>query len=132
MENQTKEQAIEMVQNSFPTIFSKEDVIALINSIKVNEVIVKGTIINEASAIDMRNEKLMEAFKNYITNEIDSISIEDVVDTDNISLSLDYDRQIQVEVEGINHDSILETVKSSIDDFFNSFDEGDRSMNEYI
>lgn len=130
MENQTKEQAIEMVQNSFPTIFAKEDVIALINSIIVNE---EKTIINEASAIDMRNKKLMEDFKNYLIQDIDKISITDIVDDDNISVSLGYgDREIQVEVESINYESIYETVTSSIDEFFESFEGGDRTMNMYI
>ena len=131
MENQTKEQAIEMVKNSFPTIFAKEDVIALINSIKVNEVVLKGTIINEDSAIDMRNEKLMDAFKNFITENIEGMSISDVVDEDNISLSLEYDRQIGVEVDSINYDSISETVNSCIVEFIEAFERGDRSMDMY-
>ncbi len=92
MEKRTLVQAKELVNSSFPTIFSKEDVMNLLNSIEETEV--KQTEGKDfLSLSDSEISVLAERIASKIEDEVD-----DVVDTSDLDfdIDVDYDRRINI------------------------------------
>jgi len=95
MENRTLAQAKELVNSSFPTIFSKEDVMNLLNSIEDVEEKEEGG--GKFSLTVEQIEKLAESIASDIEDQQD-----DIVDTSDLDfdIDVDYDRRINIEVSG--------------------------------
>ena len=97
----TKQNVIDQVQNSVSSIFSKEDVLNLINSIQADRVIttrdIERAIDNVVSNFEMNNQ--------------------DVVDTDNVEFNISYTNQIEVDNVGLNLDYIREALENNFMDF---------------
>jgi len=90
----TLAQAKDLVNNSFPTIFSKEDVINLLNSIEEVEEKEGG---GKFSLTEEQIEKLAEKIASEIEDDQD-----DIIDTSDLDfdIDVDYDRRINIEVSG--------------------------------
>jgi len=96
MEKRTLDQARELVNSSFPTIFSKEDVMNLLGSIEIPEAeeeTPKGKFFLSREQI----KSLAEKIASRVEDEQD-----DVIDSDNVDfdIDVDYDRRINVEITG--------------------------------
>ena len=124
MEKRTLVQAKELVNSSFPTIFSKEDVMNLLNSIEETEV--KQTEGKDfLSLSDSEISVLAERIASKIEDEVD-----DVVDTSDLDfdIDVDYDRRINIEVSGgVQIDtSLIERITSDIiEEFIGELNEKD-------
>jgi len=112
MEKRTLVQAKELVNSSFPTIFSKEDVMNLLNSIEE----VEEKEVEEGGKFSLSEEEisiLVERIASKIEDEVD-----DVVDTSDLDfdIDVDYDRRINIEVSGgVQIDtSLIERITSNI------------------
>lgn len=112
MEKRTLVQAKELVNSSFPTIFSKEDVMNLLNSIEE----VEEKEVEEGGKFSLSEEEisiLVERIASKIEDEVD-----DVVDTSDLDfdIDVDYDRRINIEVSGgVQIDtSMIERIASNI------------------
>ena len=112
MEKRTLVQAKELVNSSFPTIFSKEDVMNLLNSIEE----VEEKEVEEGGKFSLSEEEisiLVERIASKIEDEVD-----DVVDTSDLDfdIDVDYDRRINIEVSGgVQIDtSLIERITSDI------------------
>jgi hypothetical protein len=93
MEKRTLDQARELVNSSFPTIFSKEDVTKLLESIEVPEAeeeTPKGKFFLSREQIDVLAEKIASRMED---------DQDDIIDTDDIDydIDVDYDRRINIE-----------------------------------
>ena len=97
----TKENALASVRQSVSSIFSKEDVLYLINSIDDSK---------KVSKLDIERA---------IDNVVDNFerNTEDVVDYTNVDFSISYDNRINVESVGINLDYIREALENNFSDF---------------
>ena len=96
MEKRTLDQARELVNNSFPTIFSKEDVINLLGSIEIPEVgeeTPKGKFFLSEDQITSLAEKISSRME----DDADSIIDSDAADFD---IDVDYDRRINIIIDG--------------------------------
>jgi hypothetical protein len=96
MEKRTLVQAKELVNSSFPTIFSKEDVMNLLNSIE--EVEEKEEVSGgKFSLTEEEISILVERIASGIEDAAD-----DVVDTSDMDfdVDVDYDRRINIEISG--------------------------------
>ena len=93
----TLAQAKDLVNNSFPTIFSKEDVINLLNSIEEVEEKEEVEGGGKFSLTVEQIEKLAESIASDIEDQQD-----DIVDTSDLDfdIDVDYDRRINIEVSG--------------------------------
>jgi hypothetical protein len=107
MENKTKQQAILMVKESISSIFSKEDVVNIIQSISADF-----------------SEDLIEKLKKSVTNNINDIEPSDIVSESEISLSIDYGNQINIEIDSIDTRPIKIEIERTIDLFFVDFQNG--------
>ena len=96
MEKRTLDQARELVNNSFPTIFSKEDVINLLGSIETPEAgeeTPKGKFFLSEDQI----ASLAEKISSRMEDDADSIIDSDDADFD---IDVDYDRRINITIDG--------------------------------
>jgi len=107
MENKTKQQAISMVKESISSIFSKEDVVNIIQSISADF-----------------SEDLIEKLKKSVTDNINDIQPSDIFSENEISLSIDYGNQINIEIDSIDTRPITIEIERTIDLFFVDFKNG--------
>jgi len=108
MKTMTKQQAVENVTNSISSIFSKEDVINLINSIKD-----EGT----------NPTKIIVDLKEKVLNTINSLSSDDIVDIHSVELELDYTRTINVSSVEITTDNLYSDLECLFEDALSDIDE---------
>jgi hypothetical protein len=114
MEKMTKQQAIEMVKNSFPTIFAKEDVIKLIESIQETESDNQNT--NKVVC------NVLEDLKSKIKKSVRNLDSSDMVDYDSIELSINYCREISVDGICVNIDTITDSIDETIDEAIKEYE----------
>jgi hypothetical protein len=96
MEKRTLAQAKELVNSSFPTIFSKEDVMNLLGSIEIPEAeeeTPKGKF--------FLTEEQIESLAAKIASRIEDDE-EDIIDTDDIDFDIDVDYDRRINIENIN------------------------------
>ena len=96
MEKRTLEQAKELVNSSFPTIFSKEDVTKLLESIEIPEPeVVSVPVLEGKFAL---TEEQIESLSETIAMRLED---SDMVNLDNIDydVSVDYDKRIEIDID---------------------------------
>ena len=96
MEKRTLDQARELVNSSFPSIFSKEDVTKLLESIEVPEQEEEVTL-GKFNPTREEMEELAQEIASKIEDDVDSIV--DTSDAD-FDVSVDYDRRLDITIEG--------------------------------
>ena len=96
MEKRTLDQARELVNSSFPTIFSKEDVTKLLESIEVPEQEEEVTL-GKFNPTREEMEELAQEIASQIEDDVDSIV--DTSDAD-FDISVDYDRRLDITIDG--------------------------------
>jgi hypothetical protein len=94
---------ISSVQNSVSSIFSKEDVINLINSITEEKSRVV-SVVDITRAID----RVVENFE---------MNAKDVVDCDNAEFGISYNNQLQLDNIDLNSDYVREALENAFMDF---------------
>jgi hypothetical protein len=100
-----KVNVLESVQNSVSSIFSKEDVIALINSIDESNFDVK-----------LISRKLQD-LQSTISYEFQNLNSDEVVDYGSVEFSIGYQNRIEVEDMNINIERLTEIVEGAIEEF---------------
>ena len=98
----TKQNAIASVQSSISSIFSKEDVLFLINSIEEKK--------EGISAQDI--EKVIDKIMSNLENNEDSI-----VNTDDCEFEISYDNRLEVTRAPIDFDYIREAIENNLCEF---------------
>jgi hypothetical protein len=120
MENRTLAQAKELVISSFPSIFSKGDVMDLLESIEIpEEETPKGKFFLSEDQITSLAEKIA------CRMEDDADSIIDSNDAD-FDIDVDYDRRINIEISGglsIDTSSVENIANSVIQEFIDELNE---------
>ena len=100
MEKRTKEQVIESVKGSISSIFSKEDVIAIINSIQ------------------QENELVKENLTDFILSELTN-GRHDVIDLDSAEFDLNGNK-ISLDSVDLNERIVEEAIEAGINNYINS------------
>ena len=95
MEKLTLDQAKELVNDSFPSIFSKEDVTKLLESIEVPEQ--EEVPLGKFNPTEEEIEELAQEIASQIEDDVDSIV--DASDAD-FDISIDYDRRLEITIDG--------------------------------
>ena len=123
MENRTLDQAKELVNNSFPTIFSKEDVMNLLGSISIPEPVEVPVLEGKFALTEEQIESLAEKIASRMEDDADSIIDSDDADFD---IDVDYDRRINIEISGgitINTSSVEDIAQFIIREFIDELNE---------
>ena len=123
MENRTLDQAKELVNNSFPTIFSKEDVMNLLGSISIPEPVEVPVLEGKFALTEEQIESLAEKIASRMEDDADSIIDSDDADFD---IDVDYDRRINITIDGgitINTSSVENIAQFVIQEFIDELNE---------
>jgi hypothetical protein len=106
---------IEQVSNSFPSLFSREDVIKLLNDLDAE--------MQSSPQLLVEKDALVDIFRQTFSEK----DFRNVVDTDSIELSLSYNNKIEIENVPIDEDEI---VGSAVDALEASWDALEEAANE--
>lgn len=101
------QQAISAVESAYPSLFTKEDVIKLLNSIDLESASAPST-----EGIDV--DELVEAVESII----EDYPSEDIVNYEDVSLSLNYDNRIEIDSVNVDLDNLTSDVSAAIYEFF--------------
>jgi hypothetical protein len=109
--------------NAFPSVYSKEDVNSLLESLKNN---VLTEIIGQASGAIITDERLADFVESVVRRLDRHLCSSDLVDTSSAEFSIDYGNQISLD----NIDVDTESITSELDDILN--DEFSTSFPEFL
>lgn len=98
----TKQQAIEQIKNSFPSIWSREDVLSLVNQI------------DEGTAGSIDKDKLMDKIHDAIDNAINGMSNDEILDQSECEFSVRNGNEIEIESIGVNTSDIIDEVSKEV------------------
>jgi hypothetical protein len=106
---------IEQVSNSFPSLFSREDVIKLLTDLNAE--------MQAGPQLVIEKDALIDIFRETFSDK----EFGNIVDTDSIELSLSYNNKIEIENVPIDEDEI---VSSAVDALEASWDALIEAANE--
>lgn len=95
---------IEQVSNSFPSLFSREDVIKLLTDLNAE-------LEAEAPKSKFDRDALAVAFREVLSN----ISFREAVNDDDIELSIGWDKKIEIDSIHIDEDFIINEAVDALD-----------------
>ena len=103
----TKQDAINTINASFPSIWSKDDVLQLINKI------------DEGTGFD--KDKLMDKIHDAIGNAISGMSNDDILDTSDCEFNIRNGNEIEIESISVNTSEIIDEVSKEIAEAIDEF-----------
>ena len=112
MTNTHIQTAIQKVSNSFPSLFSREDVIKLLMDLSAE-------MQDEGPKPKIDLDTLITTFRQVLSEK----DWDDVVDKDDIELSMGYDNKVEVERVAINEDFLIGEVVDALEAVYNALDE---------
>lgn len=101
------QEAVASVQNAFPSIYTKDDVIKLLESIEITS----------APGFSQETiEKLIDAVTTATTKHISRMDTQDMVDNDSAEFSIGYNNRIELDSVDVDTSAISDEVETAIDD----------------
>jgi hypothetical protein len=104
--------AIDRVSNSFPSIFTKDDVIKLLADLSAE-------MQDETPKQVIDKDVLLTTFRQMLSEK----DWDDVVDKDDIELSIGYDNKIEVDRVAINEDFLIDSAVDSLEALWDVLEE---------
>ena len=115
------QQAVASVQNAFPSIYTKDDVIKLLESIQIEES--SGKLSNE------QIEELTRSIQERVVRVINRADVSDVVDLGSAEFEISYNNQLElsnVDLDLSGLESEVEgTIENTVTKFFEDLEESD-------
>lgn len=112
MINNQIQTAIQKVSTSFPSLFSREDVIKLLTDLSAE-------MQDEGPKPKIDLDILITTFRQVLSEK----DWDNVVDKDDIELSLGYDNRVEVERVAIDEDFLIGEVVDALEAVYNALDE---------
>jgi hypothetical protein len=109
--NKNISNAIEKVSNSFPSLFSREDVIKLLNDLD--------TEMQSSPQLLVEKDALVDIFREVFSEK----NFDNIVDTDDVELSLGYDNKIEVERVNLNEDTLVDYAVDALEASWDALEE---------
>lgn len=110
----TKKEAINTINTSFPSIWSREDVLQLIERI-------------DEGTTSFNQEELVNKIRSAVDDAINGMSNNDIVDISSCEFEIRNGNEIEIDSIGINTsdiiDQIMADVESAIDDYVAELEE---------
>jgi hypothetical protein len=104
--------AIDRVSNSYPSIFTKDDVIKLLADLSAE-------MQDETPKQVIDKDVLLTTFRQMLSEK----DWDDVVDKDDIELSIGYDNKIEVDRVAINEDFLIDSAVDSLEALWDVLEE---------
>ena len=132
MKNQIIEQILkelsrsqEFVNNSFPSVYTKQDVIHLLDEFAdtISTYVFENVEEKKSSrSISLEGvEELSELLIKTINNKIERLDSSDVVDYDSASFSIGYNNQVEIDTMDFNDNEITDIVEITVDEVLRDF-----------
>ena len=102
--NQTITNAIESVKNAYPSIYTKDDVIALLTGIDEN--------LNDYNI----SEEMKAVLLNNIERKLDRMSSSEVIDYDSVEFNIGYGNILEIDSADVNVSNIIDVITEAMDD----------------
>ena len=109
--NNKIQNTIEKVSNSFPSLFSREDVIKLLTDLN-------SELESETPNFKLDKETLLSVFRESFSEK----DFDDVVEADNIEFSLGWDKKIEIDSVPIDEDYIVMTAVDTLEAVWNALE----------
>lgn len=97
----TKQEAINTINASFPSIWSKDDVLQLINKI------------DEGTA-SFDTENLIEKIKDAVDTALNNLSNDEIVDASSCEFTIRNGNEIEIDSIGINTSDIVDAIMTDV------------------
>lgn len=111
----TVAEAIEKVEQGFGSVYTKEDVISLLNALKVD---------GGSEATSMKDViKELKNLKNKIVDKVMENMESEVIDYDSASFTIEYDNKIQIDSIDLDDYQVEMAIKTAIDDVVEELEE---------
>ena len=102
------------VSNSFPSLFSKEDVIKLLTDLNAE-------MQDETPKQTVNKEALIDLFREVLADK----DFDDAVDKDEIELSMSYDNKVEVERVSLDEDFLVSSAVDALDACWETLENGE-------
>ena len=112
MQNTHIQTAIQKVSNSFPSLFSREDVIKLLMDLSAE-------MQDEGPKPKIDLDILLTTFRQVLSEK----DWDDVVDKDDVDFSIGYDNKIEIDRIAIDEDFLISETVDALEAVYNSLDE---------
>ena len=112
MTNTHIQTAIQKVSNSFPSLFSREDVIKLLMDLSAD-------MQDEGPKPKIDLDTLITTFRQVLSEK----DWDDVVDKDDVDFSIGYDNKIEIDRIAIDEDFLISETVDALEAVYNSLDE---------
>ena len=103
------QQAVASVQNAFPSIYTKDDVIKLLESIQIQE-----------SSEEKLNE-ISESIYDIVEKKMRNADTRDIIDYDSAEFNISYNNTLELDNVEISSDTIAEMVSNEIKEYLTEF-----------
>ena len=110
------QQAVASVQNAFPSIYTKDDVIKLLESIQIEES--SGKLSNE------QIEELTRSIQETVARAIRNFDTRDIVDNSTAEFSIGYSNTLELDSVDVDLDNLNDQIESTIEETVTEFFEG--------
>ena len=110
--NKQIQETIDRVSNSFPSIFTKDDVIKLLADLNAE-------MQDEAPKQVIDKDVLLTTFRQMLSEK----DWDNVVDKDDIELSMGYDNKVEVDSVTINEDYLIDEAVDALEALWDALEE---------
>jgi hypothetical protein len=115
-----KAEVLESVQKSVSSIFSKEDVVMLINSIEAEK----------TASTKKFSDKFKDDLNNAIDQRIDNLNDGDIIDSGSFEFDINNGNEISVCEYGVDKRYILDEIWDEVVDFLDNYEEEESATEE--
>jgi Txe/YoeB family toxin of Txe-Axe toxin-antitoxin module len=120
--NQVFDNARTKVLNAFPSIYTKDDVIKLIDELQ--------TEVTKQPQTDIATlEELKQNLLETLERKIDNLDSADVVDFDSADFMIGYRNTIEIESIDVNNSTLFNEIETMINDEFDNYLKADEVVN---
>ena len=115
------------IDNHFPTLYTKDDVKAVLSkfSLSLNEMIGL-QIMGEKISTNIDLEELKQNLLEALERKIDNMDSTDVVDYDSVDLMISYRNQVEIESIDVNCSTLFDEISTVVNDEFDNYIEEDK------
>jgi hypothetical protein len=115
------------IDNHFPTLYTKDDVKAVLSkfSLSLNEMIGL-QIMGEKISTNIDLEELKQNLLEALERKIDNMDSSDIVDYDSVDLMISYRNQVEIESIDVNCSTLFDEISTVVNDEFDNYIEEDK------
>jgi predicted metal-dependent hydrolase len=110
------ESAIANVQTAFPSIFSKEDVVSILEGLLAEVDSEEETEVVTSGLNEDQISELIQKIQESISRKMDRMDTSDLVDTSTAEFNINYGNTLELESVDVNGDYIADEVNEVVDE----------------